>query len=245
MNYKEKTFSFTNIAHDIKTPLNIINSSIQLIELNLKEGKIVDDKLILNEQIKILKGSSKKLINLVNNFIDNTNTTMNNEMKIKSCNIVNIVEENTLYFADYLKNKNIELIFDTNVEEKEVECDSDKIESAIFNLISNAIKFTHEYGKISVEVIDKVNSVEIMIKDTGIGIPKDKINKIFEKSIRIVDPSDKIEGSGIGLYLVRNIVDMHGGKIIVNSDIGKGSEFIIKIPAKFRRKELLMEKNVQ
>lgn len=245
MNYKEKTFSFTNIAHDIKTPLNIINSSIQLIELNLKEGKIKDDEVILNEQIKILKGSSKKLIKLVNNFINSTNITMDNEITIKSYNIVNIVEENTLYFADYLKNKNIELVFDTNVEEKEVECDIDKIGSVIFNLISNAIKFTHEYGKISVEVIDKVDFVEVIVKDTGVGIPKDKINKIFEKSIRLVNPSNKIEGSGIGLYLVKHIVDMHGGKVIVNSDIGKGSEFIIKIPAKFRRKETLAEKNVQ
>ncbi|CDI48769.1 sensor histidine kinase [Clostridium tetani 12124569] len=82
MNYTEKIFPFTNIAHDIKTPLNIINSSIQLIELNLKEGKIIDEKLILNEQIKILQQSSKKLIKLINNFIDNTNIKDLNEMNI-------------------------------------------------------------------------------------------------------------------------------------------------------------------
>ncbi|QBD84389.1 hypothetical protein EQG73_03445 [Clostridium tetani] len=82
LNYTEKIFPFTNIAHDIKTPLNIINSSIQLIELNLKEGKIIDEKLILNEQIKILQQSSKKLIKLINNFIDNTNIKDFNEMNI-------------------------------------------------------------------------------------------------------------------------------------------------------------------
>ncbi|BDR66312.1 hypothetical protein K144316041_05210 [Clostridium tetani] len=242
MNYIEKIFPFTNIAHDIKTPLNIINSSIQLIELNLKEGKIIDEKLILNEQIKILQQSSKKLIKLINNFIDNTNIKDFNEMNIQCCNIVTIVEESTLYFADYLKNKNIELIFDTNIEEKEIECDVDKIESVMFNLISNATKFTPEYGKIWVNVLDKTNFIEFVVKDTGIGIPKDKIDRVFQKSIRLDNSFNEIEGSGIGLYIVKTIVDMHGGKIIVNSEIGKGSEFIIKIPAKIKRKEGLKQK---
>ncbi|WP_282806491.1 sensor histidine kinase [Clostridium tetani] len=242
MNYTEKIFPFTNIAHDIKTPLNIINSSIQLIELNLKEGKIIDEKLILNEQIKILQQSSKKLIKLINNFIDNTNIKDLNEMNIQCCNIVKIVEESTLYFADYLKNKNIGLIFDTDIEEKEIECDVDKIESVMFNLISNATKFTPEYGKVWVNILDKKNFIEIVVKDTGIGIPKDKIDRVFEKSIRLDNSFNGIEGSGIGLYLVKTIVDMHGGKIIVNSEIGKGSEFIIKIPAKIKRKEGLTQK---
>ncbi|MCR1971453.1 sensor histidine kinase [Clostridium cochlearium] len=237
LNYTENVLPFMNIAHDIKTPLNIINSSIQLIELKLKEGKIIDEEFVLNEQIKILKNSSTKLIKIINDFINNTNIEDFNEINIEECNIVNVVEESTLYFADYLKNKNIQLIFDTSTEEKIIECDVDKIESVIFNLISNAIKFTPKYGKIQVNVYDKVDFVEIVVRDTGIGIPKDKIDKIFQRSIRLDNYCKEIEGSGIGLYIVKTIVDMHNGDIIVNSDIGKGSEFIIKIPAKNGEKE--------
>ncbi|CDI48770.1 sensor histidine kinase [Clostridium tetani 12124569] len=134
------------------------------------------------------------------------------------------------------------MIFDTDIEEKEIECDVDKIESVMFNLISNATKFTPEYGKVWVNILDKKNFIEIVVKDTGIGIPKDKIDRVFEKSIRLDNSFNGIEGSGIGLYLVKTIVDMHGGKIIVNSEIGKGSEFIIKIPAKIKRKEGLTQK---
>lgn len=242
MENRKKIFPFTNIAHDIKTPLNIIHSSIQLIELNVKEKKIIDEELILNKQLKILEKNSQKLILLINKFINNINTKDFNEMNVKCCNIINIVEESTLYFADYLKNKNIELIFDTDIEEKMVECDVDKIESVMCNLISNATKFTPEGGSIWVNILDKEDFVEIVVKDTGIGIPKDKIGQVFQKFMRFKDYAKEIEGSGIGLYLVKTIVDMHNGEITVNSEIGKGSEFIIKIPAKIKRTENFTQK---
>ncbi|MDF2879427.1 MAG: sensor signal transduction histidine kinase, partial [Clostridia bacterium] len=122
--------------------------------------------------------------------------------------------------------------FDTDIEEKIVACDSDKIERIILNLLSNAIKFTKSGGKIEVTLADADDTIKISIKDTGIGIPKEKQNFIFERFIQIDKSlSRNREGSGIGLSLVKSLVELHNGNISVNSVHGQGSEFIIVLPA--------------
>jgi signal transduction histidine kinase len=127
----------------------------------------------------------------------------------------------------------MKLIFDTDVEEKIIACDADKIERILLNLLSNAVKFTDSDGYIEVNVQDKGENISISINDSGIGIPDEKLEVVFER-FRQVDSSltRKREGSGIGLSLVKALVEAHGGRIKVESEIGKGSKFTVELPTK-------------
>jgi signal transduction histidine kinase len=153
------------------------------------------------------------------------------ELELKNCNIVNVVENITLSVSEYIKHKSIELVFDTDIEECIIACDPDKIERVMLNLLSNSIKFTKQGGSMRVNMYDKGESIIISIKDTGIGIPNDKTGIIFDR-FRQVDKSltRKQEGSGIGLSIVKSLIELHGGKISVLSEYGKGTEFIIELP---------------
>ncbi len=169
---------------------------------------------------------------LINNLLDTTKLDSGYlKLNLVNCNIVNLVEEITLSVVYYAESKNINIIFDTDVEEKIMAVDPDKIERIVLNLLSNAIKFTGSGGNIYVTVKDFEDNIIISVKDTGIGIPEDKIENIFDRFVQV----DKTlrrnkEGSGIGLYLVKSFVNMHEGTIDIQSEIGKGSEFIINIP---------------
>jgi len=132
-----------------------------------------------------------------------------------------------------MNSNNLTLTFDTEVEERIVACDLDKIERIILNILSNAIKFTKSGGNIFVNISDGEEFITISIEDTGIGIQKDKLNIIFDR-FRQVDKSftRNHEGSGIGLSLVKSLVEMQGGTISVESKCGHGTKFFIKFPVR-------------
>ncbi|MGL5314338.1 MAG: sensor histidine kinase, partial [Peptostreptococcaceae bacterium] len=132
--------------------------------------------------------------------------------------------------SEFVKQKNMEIVFDTNVEENLLSFDLDNMERIILNLLSNAIKFNSEDGIIEV-TIQCDDEVKISVKDQGIGIPKEKIDNIFDRFEQVEDKFKKNkEGSGIGLSLVKSLVTFHHGSVSVNSEIGKGSEFIVTLP---------------
>ena len=179
-----------------------------------------------------MKQNCFRLLRLINNFLDITKIDAGfynlNEGKH---NIVSIVEDITTSVVEYLKNKNIQIIFDTEIEEKYISCDDDKIERIMLNLFSNAIKFTNPGGKIEVNIYERNNEIIISVKDTGIGIPKDKLTSIFDRFSQVDKTlSRNKEGTGIGLALVKSLVEMHKGKIIVKSTYGEGTEFLIHLP---------------
>ena len=161
------------------------------------------------------------------------------EINLQNHNIIQVVEEITLSVAAYIENKGISLVFDTDVEEKFIAVDAEKIERIILNLLSIAVKFTKENGMIQVNIHDKGDEIEISVKDTGIGIPKEKLDSIFERFRQVNSslPRDN-EGSGIGLSLTKNLVELHGGKIKVSSELDKGSEFIIELPCRTVSEEI-------
>lgn len=219
---------FANLSHEMKTPLNLIFSSTQMIEL------YTQDDVDVHRYTKILRQNAYRMLRLINNLIDITKMDSNYyHLNLYNCDIINIVENITLSVANYVENRNVELIFDTNIEEKVMPIDPDAVERIILNLLSNAIKFTNCGDQIVVSMYEKKKGVQISVKDTGIGIPKDKINIIFDR-FRQVDKSltRNHEGSGIGLSLVKSLVNMHKGNIKVKSTQGKGSEFIIYLPDK-------------
>ena len=143
--------------------------------------------------------------------------------------------------VDFIKSEGISIEFDTDVEEKIIACDVEKIERIILNLLSNSVKFTPDRGNIFIKITDGKEFITISVRDTGIGIPKDMHEVIFER-FRQVDKSisRNHEGSGIGLSLVKSLVELHGGIIKVESSYGHGSEFIIQLPV-LHLKDTLLE----
>ncbi|KAF5051736.1 Adaptive-response sensory-kinase SasA [anaerobic digester metagenome] len=222
---------FSNISHELKTPINVILSAVQLLMI-----KCVDDSSDYNEKsaklLNVIKQNGYRLIRLVNNLLDMSKFD-SGFLKLNLCNenIVSIVEDITLSVADYIKSKGVSIIFDTDVEELLMAVDCDKIERIILNLLSNAVKFTNNGDDIFVFVIDEEETVKISVKDTGVGIPEDKLKVIFDRFGQVEKTLIRNkEGTGIGLSLVKNLVEIHGGSISVNSKVGEGSEFIVELP---------------
>ncbi len=242
---KLKTEYFVNVSHELRTPLNVILSSLKLLQLK-KNRLQADDTLKLDKHIYTIKQNCYRLLRLINNIIDITKIESGFfEIHLKNCNIVSIIKDITLSVGEYIEGKGVDLLFDTVVEEKLMACDPDKIERIILNLLSNAVKFTKPGGSISVNIFEREDAVEIIISDTGIGISRDMQEVIF-KRFRQVDTSltKEQEGSGIGLSLVKSMVDMHGGIIIVESEYGKGSKFIVRLPVKILETEENIEANI-
>ncbi len=227
-----KTEFFSNLSHELRTPLNVILSTLQLLDMFTNGSGFHDKEREFKKYTNIMKQNCYRQLRLVNNMIDITKLDAGYvELNLQNCNIVSVIENVTLSVSEYIKNKSIELVFDTEIEECIIACDPDKIERVILNLLSNSIKFTKQGGSMTVNIYDKGENIIISIKDTGIGIPKDKLGIIFDR-FRQVDKSltRKQEGSGIGLSIVKSLVELHGGKISVLSEYGKGTEFIIELP---------------
>ncbi|MFT9498173.1 MASE3 domain-containing sensor histidine kinase [Anaerosolibacter sp.] len=224
-----KTDFFSNVSHELRTPLNIILGTIQLVTL---DGEEQGQYGVSKKNVHIMKQNCYRLLRLINNLIDITKLDSGFlGFHLKNQDIIRIIEDITLSVAKYIEDKEISLIFDTELEECWMACDGDKIERIILNLLSNAIKFTNPGGHIEVSIYDREERIGIHVKDTGIGIPEDKINIIFQR-FRQVDSlmQRKAEGSGIGLSLVKALVDAHGGTIAVESKYGEGTEFMIELP---------------
>ena len=229
-----KTELFSNIAHELRTPINVIFATLQLMEFFLNNQYQNDDTTTINKYLHITKQNSFRLLRLVNNSIDISKIDSGYfELNLKNHDIVSLVEDITLSVAEYIEHKSIELLFDTNIEELVIACDPDKIERIILNLLSNAAKFTPKGGTILVNVRNQRNKVVFSVKDTGIGIPKEKLNSVFQRYQQVNTSLIKNHnGSGIGLSLVKSLVEMHHGKISVESEVNKGSEFTIELPSK-------------
>ncbi len=225
---KLKTEFISNVSHELKTPLNIILSTVQLLQYNYKDSK--DEQL--TRYLDLTKINSYRLLRLINNLIDGTRIDVGNmKMNFRNYNIVKIVEDITMAAVGYVEEKGITLTFDTDIEEKIIGIDKDNIERIVLNLLSNAIKFSKENGIIEVQVQDLDDIVQIKVRDNGKGIAKNVQNKIFEKFVQEEELFTRShEGSGVGLSLVKSIVDNHGGYIYVKSELGKGSEFIVELP---------------
>lgn len=221
---------FANISHELKTPINIILGSSQLMELNHKNNNIEEEKL--RNYINITKQNSYRLLKLVGNFLDISKIEAGfYKIDPININIVSVVEEIAQSVEPYMASKKIEFVFDTQTEEEIVACDPDKIERIVLNLLSNAIKYTDESGNILINIMSKESVVEISVEDTGTGIPKDRVRSIFNRFEQVEGTLvKKREGCGIGLALAKSLVEMHGGEIWVESEEGVGSRFIFTIP---------------
>lgn len=231
---KLRTEFFANISHELRTPLNIILGTVQLLNLDMRSGIVSITSKDIVRHVKVIKHNCYRLLRLINNLIDITRIDSGYlKPDMHNCNIVEVIEDITQSAVQYAESNGLTLVFDTDVEEKLMACDPEKMERLILNLLSNAVKFTEPGGSITVNIHDMKEKIAISVKDTGIGIPEDKQDLIFERFVQVDNLLTRHhDGSGIGLSIVKSLVEMHNGTICVKSQLGKGSEFITELPVK-------------
>ncbi len=221
-----KTNFFANISHEFRTPLTLILGHLESVASSPVHQK---DK----NRIKIAKKNASRLLGLINQLLDLSKIEAGGmELNTSLTNIVSFLK-NVLYsFESLAHTKNISLHFESNSENIPVVFDVDKMEKVFYNLISNSFKFTNDGGEIKVSVKSRKDRVvEIHIEDNGIGIPSDRLSKIFDRFYQGDNSIRKeFEGTGIGLALAKELIEIHNGKISVRSEESKGTLFIIEIP---------------
>ena len=231
---KLRTDFFANISHELRTPLNVIFSAEQMLDLIIRTEPVENKDNKISKYTKTIKQNCYRLIRLIGNLIDITKMDAGYfELNLQNEDIVKVVEDITLSVAEYIENKSINLIFDTEFEEKIISCDIEKIERIMLNLLSNAVKFTPKNGDIFVNIYKVDSKIFISVKDTGIGIQDSLQDTIFDRFIQAdKSTSRNREGSGIGLSLVKSLASLHRGSISLISKYGNGSEFILELPSR-------------
>ncbi|MGL6173536.1 MAG: ATP-binding protein [Cellulosilyticaceae bacterium] len=225
---KIKNQVLANISHEFKTPVNVIYAAAQLQEHNIQ----AKDWGGVQKYNPVIRQNCNRLIRLINNFIDLTRFDYGEFPIKKVCmNIVPVIEDITQSIVSFAENKGISVLFDTEEEEVFCEVDIELIDRMMLNLLSNAIKYNKVDGSIEVMITKQDKYVAISVKDTGIGIEKEKIEILFNRFERI----DKTlardnEGSGLGLNIVKNMIASLAGEIEVKSVFGEGTTMTIYLP---------------
>ncbi|MDQ0151241.1 signal transduction histidine kinase [Eubacterium multiforme] len=217
-----------DIYHDLRSPLNVIMSVNQMLESIKKNNELYNTKE--TEYLKMLRRNSYKMLKLIDNLMDVTKLEKNHfEIKKKNIEIVRFIEGTIESIDKYAKQKNLTLIFDTNKEECIVAIDPEALDRICINLISNAIKFSESENFIYITLMIDNKLVKISFMDNGIGISKEDQKNIFNR-FNQVNTNGEYKGSGIGLDLVKSLVELHGGSVSLESKLGYGSNFIITLP---------------
>ena len=228
---------FTNISHELRTPLTLIVSPLEELIRNS-----LDNKKRHRTYLRMHKNANR-LLNMINQLLDIRKSEAGLlQLQVSEQDFVQFVNEAALSFKGLAHAKHIELVFEHTEEELKVWFDTLQMEKVIFNLFSNALKFTPEGGKITAKVYQSNNENAIFsISDTGVGIPKGDLKQVFERFYQVEDQARTSQGSGIGLALSKNIVEAHHGTIEVQSEFGNGSTFYVylkKGKQHFSKKEI-------
>lgn len=218
--HQMKTRFFINISHEMRTPLTlIINPLSEMIAKCSDSG--------MRKQLKYLERNAKRLLHLVNQLMDYRRAELGVfKLKIRPENVHKIIKENWAFYDKLAQNKKLKYTLDSGLEGATVNIDGQYLELILNNLLSNAFKYT-DSGEIKVRAYKTSDSLMIQVSDTGTGIPADQQDRIFERFYRV--DSENI-GSGIGLSLVQKLVELHHGKITLESETGKGSTFTVTLP---------------
>lgn len=228
---KFKNSYFVNLSHELRTPINVIASTVQLINKLSQDKSITQEKS--NKYMNIISKNCDNLLKIINDIIDSSKIeTGNYKINKKNNDIVYIVEETALNMSKFIEEKGLSLIVDPEMEEKIISCDSTEIERCVVNLLANAVKFTSEGGEIRVFIKEIENNIEIIVEDTGIGISKEDQEFIFKRFSQVEGANvTKVSSSGIGLTLVKYVVELHGGYVKLESELNKGSKFTLVLPS--------------
>ncbi len=216
-----------NVSHELRTPLTTIKSYTE----TLLDGALENKEYTVNF-LKVINSESERMTRLVKDLLQLSKLDYDKaEWNMKKLNILAIIRDCVVKMDISAKQKNQTLSFEALGELCELTGDKDRIEQVIINIISNAIKYTPENGSIKVTAGKLTDSVEIRIADTGMGIPKDDLPRLFERFYRVDKARSRaMGGTGLGLSIAKNIVEAHKGTIRIESEYGKGTEVIMNFP---------------
>ena len=217
----------SNVSHELKTPLALIRLFGETLEL-----EDIQDKKKRQKFSHIITRETKRLSHLVENVLDFSRIDAGRkEYNFEEADIVQVVSHTIEAYRYYLKDQDFEFV--TSIPDKPILIwmDKDAISQALLNLVSNAEKFSKERKYIGVDMFQKDAEVWINVEDKGQGIPESSIKQIFNKFDRgIGEMAREVQGSGLGLTITKHIIESHGGRIAVESSLGEGSRFILKLP---------------
>lgn len=258
--FAERTKFFTNISHELRTPLTLILSPLN----NLIKRFENEDSIL--EHLNIMKRNAERLLRLTNQILDFRLIELGKvSLNVQNTNAVELCKNIAGDFELQLKEKEMNYIFSSAFKSFEIMVDGDKLERVVYNLISNAIKYSDAKGQLFVS-IDKREltendyhevfyagnkftgaALEIKVKDTGKGIAPEKLPSIFERFS--FDHSGDVTGTGIGLHICQEYIRLQQGNIMVESEVGKGSTFIINLPvdgnAQYQKDSIIIQSHVQ
>lgn len=232
---KEKTLEqsrlkvafFSDVAHEFKTPLSLIIAPLSGLIQGIKNEK---DR----HALEMINQNAMKLNSLIHQAIDyyRDDSKVNIGLLLSKVELVEFARSIFLSYKEGMKNKKIEFIFNTNVQQVFLNIDTVKMESVFNNLLSNACKFTNPGDSIifSLDYQSREGLVEFKISDSGIGIPKQDIPYVFQRFFQSKKNTKKNEGTGIGLFLVKNYIELHGGNVSVSSKVNEGTTFTFGLP---------------
>ncbi len=256
--HQNKLNFFTNISHELRTPLTLITGPVESL---MKFPGL--DQVAFN-QVSLIRRNAGRLLKLINQLLEFRQIEENRtELNVSNTDIVIFVHEIYDYFIDVARQKNINYVFITLNEHIPLTFDAEKIDKVVFNLLSNAFKFTPEKGTIEVEIsvgqhsgsaltsgnVMKIGElktkefVQISVKDNGPGIEQSAIEKVFDRFYRIENHEIPHSGTGIGLHLTKHLILMHEGEIELESELGRGSVFRIRLPYVEEIKSELIHEN--
>ena len=226
----KKTDFFTNMTHELKTPLSVILGGIQLMEMKI--NGLSEEENTFRKNMKIIKYNCYRLLRLTNNLLDLSKMEAGYVvLKPVNCDLNLLLDEIVQSVIPYAVQKQLNLQYSIPPAAVPTAVDIEKMERIMLNLLSNAIKFTKPGGIINVSSYTSEDRVFISVKDSGSGIPVENQEEVFKRFKQVGNnPSAENEGSGIGLSLVKSFIDLHHGGIKVISEQGKGCEFIIDLP---------------
>ena len=244
-----KTSFLNNMSHDIRTPMNVILGYAQLMENELN-GKDIPEAL---EHLEKLQQSGNLLLSIINNVLDMARIESGRmEIDENYCRIEDVWKSLFAVFDEKARKKNISLHYTMNVEHEHVLTDVTKVKEILVNILSNAIKYTPAGGSVMVHVDELPCDesgymiVRIRISDTGIGMSRDYLTKIFEAFTREKNTTkSKIAGTGLGMSIVKNYVDLLGGTIDVESELGKGSTFTVTLKHRIADERYYVKKHIE
>jgi len=223
----EKNKFFSNISHEFRTPLTLILGPLEKLIIGKKNGQEKD-------QLSLVRRNAQRLQTLINQLLS-LSKLESGKMKLKACpeNIVKLTSLFLQSFHSMARDTGIRLELESDAEEYIVYIDMLKFEKIVNNLLSNALKFTNAGGRIGVEITgDKKGQIEFKVSDTGIGIPKEDLPHVFDRFYQVDETQMKTNlGTGIGLALTKELIELHHGTITVDSESGKGTRFTVFLPS--------------
>lgn len=235
---RAKSEFLANMSHELRTPLNAIIGFSEILHSGMA-GEVSDEQ---KDFIKDILDSGRHLLKLINDILDLSKIEADKiELELSEFDIAAFIRYSLILFKEKAMKSNIKLLDDVENEIGNIIADERKIKQALMNLISNAVKFTPDGGSVRVSARKGIggqrsgvtgNFIEISVADTGIGIRAEDIPKLFQKFTQLESALTKsYEGTGLGLALTKRLVELHGGKVFVESEPGKGSTFTIYLPA--------------